>query len=73
MAAVLLLQTVSAVLWFDSKFSKLDTVIEQQKEIRAEVYRQNDATRDLALRDDRIAELGRRIQMLEQYADGRRR
>jgi hypothetical protein len=73
MVAVLLAQTVAVVMWVGKQSDKLDTVIEQQKEIRAEVYHQNDATRDLALRDDRIAELARRIQILEAYVDGRRR
>ena len=35
---VLLVQTVTAALWIDGKLAKLDTVIEQQKEIKAEVY-----------------------------------
>jgi hypothetical protein len=71
--ATLLAQTVAVVLWVGKQSDKLDTVIEQQKEIRTEIYKQGDATRDLALRDDRIAELGRRIELLERVIDGRRR
>jgi hypothetical protein len=71
--AVLLVQTVSLVLYFGSQGTKLDSVIESNKEIKAELYKQGDATRDLALRDDRIAELTRRILILEQYIDGRRK
>jgi hypothetical protein len=71
--ATLLVQTAAVLLWVGKQSDKLDTVIEQQKEIKAEVYHQNDATRDLALRDDRIAELARRVAILEGYVDGRRR
>lgn len=72
MVGVLLAQTVAVVFWLGQQSTKLDTVIDQNKEIRTEIYKQADATRDLALRDDRISELGRRIENLERYIDGRR-
>jgi hypothetical protein len=73
MVAVLLAQTVAVVLWVGKQSDKLDTVLESQKEIKAEVYHSADATRDLALRDDRIAQLTRRVELLECYVDGRKR
>jgi hypothetical protein len=73
MVVALLAQTVVVVLWAGRQSDKLDAVAEQLKEIKTEVYHQTDATRDLALRDDRIAELQRRVQILEAYQDGRRR
>jgi hypothetical protein len=71
--ATLLAQTVAVVLWVGKQSDKLDTVLESQKEIKAEVYHSADATRDLALRDDRIAQLTRRVELLECYVDGRKR
>lgn len=73
MVAVLLAQTVAVVMWVGKQSDKLDTVIEQQKEIKAEVYHSADATRDLALRDQRIDQLERRMTIIEGYIDGRRR
>jgi len=73
MVAVLLVQTVVVVLWVGKQSTKLDTVIEQTRAIQTEIYKQGDATRDLARRDDHIAELGRRIELLEKFNDGRRR
>lgn len=60
-ASMLLLQTALAAVWLDHRF----------EELRAEIYHQQDATRDLALRDQRIDELTRRISILERYADRR--
>jgi hypothetical protein len=70
---VLLLQTVIGVLWLDARLGKIDTVIEQQKEMKQQIYQQNDAARDLALRDDRIRQLTRRVDLIECYQDGRKR
>jgi hypothetical protein len=64
MVGLLLLQTVLGTLWLDSKLAPLATVAEM-KEIKAEIYKQQDATKDLALRDDRIAEIIRRLELLE--------
>lgn len=69
---VLLLQTGLGMGWLDHRFGGLETEIRDQgKELRAEIYHQQDATRDLALRDQRIDELTRRISILEGYIDGR--
>jgi hypothetical protein len=65
MVGLVLLQTVAVAFWVGQQSTKLDTVLEQQKEARAETYKQADAARDLALRDDRIAELGRRMELVE--------
>jgi len=69
--AALLVAGAGLVLWLDARLAPIPIIVEQNKEIRAELYKQRDAERDLALRDDRIAELGRRIQILE--TEGRRR
>ena len=69
---MLLLQTALGTVWLDHRFGGLETEIRDQgKELRAEIYHQQDATRDLALRDQRIDELTRRIAILEGYIDGR--
>jgi hypothetical protein len=65
MVWLVLVQTVAVAFWVGQQSTKLDTVLEQQKESRAETYKQADATRDLALRDDWIAELGRRMELVE--------
>jgi hypothetical protein len=66
MALAMFAQVVLLVLWVGRQSDKLDTLIESQKELKAEIYKQPDALRDLALRDDRIGELARRVQLLEQ-------
>lgn len=69
---ILLAQTVAGALWLDHRFaSQGDDFREQIKELRAEMYHPQDANRDLALRDQRIDELTRRIDVLEHYIDGR--
>jgi Tfp pilus assembly protein PilO len=73
LAAVIMVQTAGFVFWLGRSADKIDTVIEQNREIKAELYKQGDATRDLALRDDRIAELNRRVDLLERFIDGRRK
>jgi hypothetical protein len=60
-----LISSATLGLWLGRQSDKLDTVIEQQREMRAEVYKQADAVRDLALRDQMIAELRARMQWLE--------
>jgi hypothetical protein len=70
-AAGLLLLYGGAVLWIDSRLAPIPIIAEQIKEVRAEMYKQGDASRDFALRDDRISELGRRMSILE--TEGRRR
>lgn len=72
MVAVLLVSYGAAVLWIDSRLAPIPIIVEQNKEIRAEQYKQGDAVRDLALRDDRIAEMGRRIELLERLSRGGR-
>jgi hypothetical protein len=72
-AAAILIQTGGIVYWAAQQSTKLDTMIMQQQEFKTELYRQVDATRDLALRDDRIVQLERRIASLEQVIDGRHR
>lgn len=70
---MLLLQTALATVWLDHRFGGLENEIRDQgKELRAEIYHQQDATRDLALRDQRIDELTRRISILEGYVDASR-
>lgn len=70
--AILLVQTVGGTFYLDHRFGGLEAEIRDQgKELRAEIYHQQDATRDLALRDQRIDELARRIAILEGYIDGR--
>ncbi len=66
---LLLLQTVSVTLYLEHRFGKVEASIERFTEERHEIYRQGDAGRDLALRDDRISELGRRIAILEAHMD----
>lgn len=69
---MLLVQTVVVTVWLDHRFGDIEAEIRDQgKELRAEIYHQQDATRDLALRDQRIDELTRRIVILEDYIDGR--
>jgi hypothetical protein len=58
-----------ALLWIDSRLAPIPILVEQNKEIRAELYHQADAARDLALRDQRTGELERRIQILETIVD----
>jgi hypothetical protein len=69
----LLAVVVPMIVWIDARLSKIDTVIEQNKEIKADIYHQAEASRDLALRDQRIDQLERRVGNLEAYIDGRRR
>jgi Tfp pilus assembly protein PilO len=71
--AVLLVQTIGLVFTIGGAFNKLDAVIETNKEIKADMYKQTDASRDLALRDQRLGECERRVGLLEQYIDGRRK
>lgn len=73
MVGVILVQTVTVVFYVGQQSTRLETVIEQNKELRDAIYRSTDASRDLALRDDRISELGRRVEILERYIDGRRK
>lgn len=69
---MLLLQTVAVTVWLDHRFGDLEAEIRDQgKELRAEIYHQQDANRDLALRDQRIDELTRRIAILEDYIDAK--
>lgn len=73
MVLALVINLAVVFMWLGRRDDRLETVIEQNKEIKEALYRQADATRDFALRDDRISELGRRVSILEQISDGRRR
>lgn len=64
---------VIVTLYLDHQLSPLQGVPEQIKELRTEIYHQQDAARDLALRDDRIAQLTRRIEIVECQQDRSRR
>lgn len=70
--AILLVQTTLGVVWLDHRFGSLEReIVDQGTALRAEIYHQQDAARDLALRDQRIDELTRRIAVLEGYIDAR--
>jgi hypothetical protein len=66
LVAVVVANTLYIGLSQGRKDEKLDIVVDLVKEMKAEIYRQPEASRDFALRDERTGELARRVQLLEQ-------
>lgn len=62
---MLAIQTAGGIWWAASLSQKLDSVINQVAELRAERYTKEDARRDMDLMKVRDAELERRIASIE--------
>jgi hypothetical protein len=71
--AAMMLTYGLALLWIDNRLAPIPILVEQNKEIRDSIYRQDLAKKDLEIRDDRIAELTRRVGVLECAQEGRKR
>jgi hypothetical protein len=61
----LLLQTFGIVWWAATLSGKLDSVMNQVKEMRDERYTKNDAQRDSALVQQRFIDIERRVDRIE--------
>jgi hypothetical protein len=72
LVGLVLVQTVLGMAYLEHRFARVESAVDRWQDSKPD-YRQQDAARDLALRDDRIAELTRRMAILEGYNDGRRR
>jgi hypothetical protein len=70
---LLLGQTVLGTLYMEHRFGRLESSVDRFTEDRRELYKQGDATRDLARRDDQIEELKRRLAAVEANQVGRGR
>ena len=70
---LLLGQTVLGTLYMEHRFGRLESSVDRFTEDRREFYKQGDATRDLARRDDQIEELKRRLAAVEVNQVGRGR
>jgi hypothetical protein len=68
----LLLQTAFFAFWLSGLSSDVKTLTKNQDKADVLVYKQSDATKDLAVRDQRLTDLERRVRDLEQIADGRK-
>jgi Tfp pilus assembly protein PilO len=64
---MLAVQTAGGIWWAASLSQKLDSVISQVAELRAERYTKEDARRDMELMKVRDTELERRIASMEQH------
>lgn len=65
MAGLVLVQCLGGSWWASGLSSDVRAVIKHQEAMEQQAYQQKDAERDFALRDDRISELGRRVETLE--------